>query len=406
VSGPARALLRRGGFSRLLAVSLLARLPSGMLSLAVVLTVHGRTGSFLTAGLAAAALTLAGALAGPVLAAIADRSSHAHVLVPAAAAQACGLCLLALAGSAPALVGYAALTGAVQPPLAGCVRACWPAVAGELLDAAYALDASFQELVWTLGPLLVGLVAALASPAASLLLCGAAGLAGTLGFCALAPDAGGRARRELAEERSRTALSCGALRALLASVLLAGAVIGAVEVGLPALAAADRADWAPGPLLALFSLGSMAGGLLHAARTWRLPPAGRYPLLLLALAAGVVPLAAVDSVGPALPLAFLAGLGLAPVITVQLALVGSLAPVGTEAEAFTWHRTATIAGMAAGSAVAGALAQTHGAGAAFALGCTGVTLACLLSTRWPSIAINGVRSPDQEDSTEAALFSA
>ena len=56
-----RALFSTPGVGRLLVSSVVGRLPSGMFSLAILLFVHGSTGSFLVAGLAVGAFSLAGA---------------------------------------------------------------------------------------------------------------------------------------------------------------------------------------------------------------------------------------------------------------------------------------------------------------------------------------------------------
>jgi predicted MFS family arabinose efflux permease len=176
------------------------------------------------------------------------------------------------------------------------------------------------------------------------------------------------------------ALASPELRALLVTVALAGVVIGAVEVGLPALAAEHGSRWSAGPLLALFSIGSMIGGLVYFARTWRLPIAPRYRLTLAVMTLAVAPLIASHSLTAGFLLSAVAGLALAPMLSAQLSPVGALARPDSTTEAFTWHRTATIAGMAAGSALGGLLIDTHGAGAAFALGCTGVAVAWLLTT--------------------------
>ncbi len=381
-----RALLSVPGFSRLLVSSVLGRLPSGMFSLAILLFVRAHTGSFLLAGLAVGAFTLAGAGVGPALGALVDRVGQRRVLAPSACAQAgalAALVALARAGApAGALIAVSALAGACQPPIAGCVRALWSVLAGDeqALESAYALDATTQEAIWTLGPLLVGATVALASPDLAVALCAAVTLCGTAFFTGSSIS---RDWQAPSHERARaSALASPGLGALLVTVAFAGVVIGAVEVGLPALAAEHRSSWAAGPLLALFSLGSMAGGLLYSARRWRLRGGARYSALALAMAIAVAPLAAVRTLGVAFPLAALAGLGLAPMLCAQFSLVGALAAAGTATEAFTWHRAATIAGMAGGSAAGGSLIDSHGAGAGFALGCTGVTIAWVLSQLW------------------------
>jgi MFS family permease len=374
-----RALFSAPGVGRLLVSSILGRLPVGMFSLAILLFVHGRTGSFLVAGVAVGAFSLAGALVGPLLGALVDRHGQTPVLLPAAVGQAgllVALVLVAQAGApVAAIVALAALTGAVLPPIAGCVRALWSEVAhDEELETAYALDATTQETIWTLGPLVVGLTAGFASPAAAVLLCAALTVCGTLYFATSTLSRGWRADTGEHARGGALAASPG-LRVLLCSVVLAGAVIGAVEVGLPALAMQQSARWSAGPLLALFSLGSMAGGLIYSARSWSLPIGRRYSAMLGAMALAVAPLAAVHSLAPAFGLSVLAGLALAPMISCQFSLVGALAPEGTVTEAFTWHRAATVAGMAGGSAVGGSLVDTHSAGSAFALGCVSVAAA-------------------------------
>lgn len=381
-----RALFSTPGFTRLLVSSVLGRLPSGMFSLAILLLVRGRTDSFLAAGVAVGAFSLAGALAGPLLGALVDHVGQTRVLLPAALVQGAllvGLVALAQTGApVAAVVAMAALAGAAQPPIAGCIRALWSHVAGDgaELETAYALDATTQELIWTLGPLLVGSTAVVLSPAAAVIACAVITVAGTAFFAASKLSSGWQASTQV---RSRaSALASPGLRALLATALLAGAVIGAVEVGLPALSVAHHARWAAGLLLALFSIGSMIGGLVYSAVSWRRPIGLRYMGLLLAMAGCVAPLIGVHALAAAYPLAVLAGLGMAPMLSCQFSLVGSLAPTGSATEAFTWHRGATIAGSAAGSTLGGSLIDAHGAAGAFALGCAGVVLACMLATLW------------------------
>jgi MFS family permease len=381
-----RALFATPGVGRLLVSSVVGRLPSGMFSLAILLFVHGTTDSFLAAGLAVGAFSLAGALIGPLLGAQVDRHGQTRVLLGAALAQAGLLVALVLLGvehpahpPVAATVALAAAAGGALPPIGGCVRALWSEVAhGEELQTAYALDATTQETIWTLGPLLVGLTAGFVSPAAAVLLCAALTVCGTLYFATSTLSRGWRAERR---ERGRgSALSASpGLRMLLYTVVLAGVVIGAVEVGLPALAVGQGARWSSGPLLALFSLGSMAGGLIYSARSWMLPIGRRYSAILMAMAIAVAPLIAVHALAPVFALSVLAGLCLAPMISCQFSLVGALAPEGTVTEAFTWHRAATVAGMAGGSALGGSLIDAHGPSGAFALGCVGVAAAAALA---------------------------
>ncbi|MGC2373145.1 MAG: MFS transporter [Solirubrobacteraceae bacterium] len=372
------------GFTRLLWSSVLGRLPSGMFSLAILLLVRERTGSFLVAGVAVGAFTLVGALMSPVQGAAVDRYGQTRVLVGSALAQGALLSMfvLVVAGGAPAIaiVAMAALAGSILPPVSGCVRALWPEAApdAETLEAAYALDAVTQEIVYTLGPLLAGAVATLLSPSASVLLCAIVTVAGTLFFAASPLSRGWRGSMH---KRSRGgALASPGVRILLLTAVFGGIVVGAAEVGLPALAVHLGSRGSAGVLLALFSVGSMLGGLLYSARSWLVSVGSRYMAILLGVEISVAPLIAVDSLPAALVFAAIAGLGVAPMLSCQFSLVGALAPPGATTEAFTWHRAATVGGIAGGSALGGVLiGVAGGVSAAFALGCTGAALAVVLA---------------------------
>lgn len=370
---PYRILLRTAGFPRVLLSSLVGRLPSGMLSLSLLLFVHARTGSFLSAGAVVGTFTLAGALASPLQGALVDRLGQTRVLLPCAVVQ--GALLVGFVPAADAglgeagMIGWATVAGAFLPPVSGCVRALWPMLATDqqTLERIYALDAISQEAIYTLGPLLAGTVAVLVSPGASVLLCAAIALAGTALFASCPASRGARGAQRGPWRGG--ALRSSALRLLLLSALLGGMVVGAAEVGLPALAAHLRSRGSAGALLALFSVGSMLGGLLYSARGSQAPPARRYPLLLLGVALSFAPLIAARSLVLAYPLSLVAGLGVAPMLACQFSLVGAFAPEGTATEAFTWHRGTTVAGIALGTAVGGSLVDRTAVGAAFVLGC-------------------------------------
>jgi predicted MFS family arabinose efflux permease len=319
----------------------------------------------------------------PVQGATVDRLGQSRVLVPAAIGQGALLTafVFVVREGVPvaAIVAVAALAGAILPPISGCIRALWPEVApdAEALETAYTLDAITQEIVYTLGPLFVGVVATLLSPTASVLLCIAITVMGTLFFAA--SELSRRWRGGLQKRSRGGALASSGLRTLLVSAVFGGAVVGAAEVGLPALAVHLGARGSAGVLLALFSLGSMIGGLIYAARSFRLSVGSRYTAILLGVEISVAPLVLVNSLPAGLLFSVIAGLGVAPMLSCQFSLVGSLAPMGTTTEAFTWHRAATVGGIAGGSALGGALVDAAGVSAAFALGCTGAALAAVLA---------------------------
>jgi MFS family permease len=378
-----RAVLAAPGAPYLLATSVLARLPLGMVSLAALLLLRERTGSFAAAGAGVGAFSLAQAAVAPVQGALVDRLGQRRVLLPCAGAHAlllAGLVVAAGAGAPAALlVVLAGLAGAVLPPVAACLRVLWPLVAPDPArrETAYALDAVTQEIIWTVGPVAVALVVALASPAAAVALCAAVTLGGTLAFAASALTR--RAPRLAAGGGRRGALASPGLRLLLLTAVLMGACIGALEVGFPSLAVHAGAPRLAGVLLSLWSVGSMAGGLWYGARAWRGRVEVRYAALLATIALTTAPLLAVHGVAPALVASALSGVAYAPALSCQMALVQAAAPAGAITEAFTWSTAAIAAGIAGGAALAGWLVEAAGVGVPFALGCAAAGAAAALS---------------------------
>ncbi len=378
-----RSVLSVPGAPRLFASALVARLPQGMASLAILLLVRGATGSYPAAGAAVGAYALASAGTAPLQGALVDRFGRVRVLAPTAFVQ--GLVLIALVvasrggAHAVALVSLSGLAGGLYPPIAPTVRALLRERLEDptVRETAYALESMAQELVWITGPLLVGLVIAVISPAAAVLLLGAVCMGGTVLFVR-SPLAAGRGSRARTHRRA-AALGSEQLRALLAPIALTGVGLGAVEVGLPSLALHAGSRSASGLMLALWSAGSLAGGLWYGSRSWSSPLGARYRLLLLILVACTAPLIAARSVPAGLALSLVAGLAIAPMFSCQYALVGRAATPGSETEAFTWVTAALVAGLAAGSAAGGALAA-RGVSAPFVLSCAATTLAAMLAT--------------------------
>jgi predicted MFS family arabinose efflux permease len=220
-------------------------------------------------------------------------------------------------------------------------------------------------------------VVAFASPRGAVLMLAAVCVTGTALFVRSPLVRSSAARGVLPERRS--ALASPELRALLAPVALTGAALGATEVGLPSLALHAGSRPASGVLLALWSVGSMAGGLWYGARAWSSPLASRYRLLLALAVVCTAPLIAARSIAAGLVCSFLAGLTIAPLFSCQYALVGGAVRAGSETEAFTWMSAALIGGVAAGSALGGAVIKPGGVGAPFLIACGATMLAAAIA---------------------------
>src|SRR3954447_5956541 len=152
----------------LLLAGFAGRLPSAMVPLALLLMVQQQTGSYAVAGLASATHGIAMAVMAPLLGRLADRRGPRRVLLAQAVAYPLLLALMAavvLSGAPlPALVAASAVAGAATPPVSRTLRALWARGDARVRATAYALDATFTELVFVAGPTTVAVVTVLASP--------------------------------------------------------------------------------------------------------------------------------------------------------------------------------------------------------------------------------------------------
>lgn len=383
------ALFRVPHVRRLVLSGMLARLPMGMIGLALLLLVRENGGSYGAAGLVSGAYFVATAVGAPIAGRLVDRRGQALILLRRALifpALLGAVCVLAALDAPLALIGISsAATGLFLPPVGSSLRALWPRlfVDGELRAAAYALEASLQEITFIVGPLLVALLTALVSPILALGAAAAIGGVGTLLVALAEPVRAWRPDERHAMSILGALESRGVVTIIGLSACL-GLGFGGTEVGFPAFAEGHGgAEYGSIPL-ALYAGGSLVGGLIAGAMVTM------SPLRLLRVSAVVL------AFGLALPLlgwsltsmavlAFVAGLPIAPVVMSAYGLVDAVATRGTAAEAFAWITTAVFAGFSVGMALGGTLIDAFGVKASFGLGAGAVALGALLVAVGPGL---------------------
>jgi MFS family permease len=355
------------------------RLPSAMVPLALLLMVQQQTGSYAIAGVTSATLGIAMAVMAPVLGRLADRRGPRGVLFAEAALYPLMLVALvaAVLGGAPTAVVIAAsaATGASTPLVSGTVRALWSRVDPAVRPTAYALDATATELVFVAGPTAVAALTVLATPAVAVGVAGVLAVAGALGIAT-----SGAMRAWVPAGVPQTGVLTTVLAPGMPRVLLSGSALmlgfGGLEVAIPAFADAAGSPGMSGVLLAVWSLGSVAGGLWFGARMVSASLPRQYRWGLLGVTIGLVPLAAISSPWMLGALLFLGGTAIAPTLTVQSSLVGSIAPAHATTEAFTWLSTIAFGASAVGAAVGGALIEgPAGVSGSLVLAAAGAALA-------------------------------
>jgi MFS family permease len=348
----------------LILATLLARMPIGMGAVGLILFVHGETGSFGSAGVVAGAFTVGIGITGPLLARQIDRRGLRRIIVPAALLTATGLVAVVVLGKAGAgtvpLAAAAAIAGCGTPPVGGVLRQHWPRlVAATELETAYALDAVLIEVTFISGPLLAGILAATAGPAVGLAVAAVFGASGSIWFERLLSVRPGEDPD--AERHWLGALRSPTLAVLVLAGLPLGACFGALDVVLPAFGAAHGSSALGGPLTAALAGGSAIGGIAYGARPAILGPPSQAAVRLGALMVlTCLPLIFATAVPEMFVFAALAGLCIAPQISVRNNLAIGTLTAGTATEAFTWLALAGTVGASAGSAVVGPLVEAQG----------------------------------------------
>jgi MFS family permease len=358
--------------SPVFAASILARLPLAMLTIGMLVHVKHVTGSFAAAGLVSGTLAVAQGAGGPALGRLVDRRGQTAVLLAGALVSGAGLlATAALPAGAPltALIALATVIGLATPPVGPCMRALLPGMV-EDADAqrgAYALDSAAVELTWVSGPPLVLLAGTVLSTGAALVVAGAILTVSTLLFAATKASRAWRPEPKTGEDTSGALRSPG-VRTLVLALGSAGLLFGATEVAVTAAADALGGTAAAGPLLGLWGVGSLIGGIVVARAGGGARTGAGLAALLAVLAATHLALAAAAGSMIALgAVIVLAGSMIAPTCATAYAMVDAAAPAGTTTEAFAWLATAIAIGTSAGAAAAGAVADASGPAPTFVL---------------------------------------
>jgi len=363
-------LLERPELRRTIVASVIGRLPIGILGLAILLATQASSGSFGLAG-AVAACYLAGLAAmAPVLGRVIDRTGPARILLVFAFVFPATLVTLVatLRFGAPLWTAFAlaALAGASFPPITVCLRTF---LRQRLLEeaqlaAAYSLESVLIEIIFIVGPMLVALFVAYAAASTAVLFAAICGLTGTLLF-RRSPVL---AQWRIEERKPSSLFGPLAVRGfvpLLAVILAYSGAFGLLEIGVTAYTAESGMPALAGLILGLMSVGSAAGGLAYGSRSWRLPLARQFALMLSIMGIGIALLALVANVFVFTALGIAAGVVMAPALIIQSMLVARTAPPHYATEAFTWSTSCLLSGVGVGLATGGLLLERANSSAVF-----------------------------------------
>lgn len=384
-----RAALTVQGVRAPVLMSLLARMPIAMISLALLLYVQRATGSFATAGAVSAGALLGVACGSVVQGRVMDHFGPSRPLWVMSAVF--GVLVLAeivaIEARAPeaVLVALAFGDGITEPTVGPASRALWGRLLppGAVRDAGYSYEAISMEMFFVLGPGLAGMLVALPWPGTGLVigtLCmivGSVGFAGTRAVRGWRPEPG-----ERPDGNPLGAIASPGMRTVALAALGMGIVVGFVEVAVPAAAAGAGYPTAGGLLLSLLSISSVLVGMVYGTRPCPRPMYLRMPVLLLGFGAVTCILVLPTTLVGLATVLLAVGSFITPQSTAHSMSIEVTAPAGTAAEAFGWVITAVTLGAAIGQSTSGSLVETLGPPTAFATGgAAGVAVAVLLWLR-------------------------
>jgi predicted MFS family arabinose efflux permease len=126
-----------------------------------------------------------------------------------------------------------------------------------------------------------------------------------------------------------------------------------VEIGIVAFVSGRHASASAGVVLAVWSVGSIVGGLLFGARIRTDTDVG-LAWAMLAMAGGIAATAAAPDTVSLAVIIFVAGATVAPGLARLYSRVGASAPEGAATEAFGWMAVGMLTGASVGAAFGGA----------------------------------------------------
>ncbi len=366
-----RVALRAPGSLAFCAASFVARMPIAIYPLGLILLFSKARGGasdggqFGVAGLLEGSYIVAGGVGNPLVSLLIDRFGQTRLLLPAALANAASALALVVLYQLHVPDGVIAIPvvglGFSYLPIGSLVRSRWSYVlAGRPeLGTAYSIESTLDELIFTIGPIVAAVLTTLVNPLAGIVLGAVLVAAGSMWLRAQ-PGTDPPVTTHTDEVR-RSALRHPGMVLLTVAMIGMGGAFGTMEVTVAAFASQHDARAQTGIVLAAFAIGSGLAGLAYGTRQWRSPLSLR---LLVSSVVFMLLLPIMLLAGNVLTVAILVGVvgfGIAPTLITGFGLVDKLVPARVLTEGLSWVGTGLNFGYGVGAAVAGVVADRHGA---------------------------------------------
>lgn len=368
------ALLRVPGLVGVVLSQLIARFPGGMLSLGLLIHVQQQTGYYAIAGLVIAAMSFGQAVASPISSRLMSKYGIRPVIGWLVVTSCIAIVAIALLPVTPFVaIPLGLFIGLTLAPIQPAARAIYPSlVPKQQLQSLQSLDASIQELIWILGPVITVFLATQVNSEIAVISSAVFGGVGGLWFLTrqqvktvTLPSSSGKIGAVLRKP--------AVLIVVLSGVMVVGS-FGAIEAATVS-AFGSGANSPAGIVLGLWAATSLIGGLAMGHS-----PMGPWSL---ARRLGFVAFGAALAMFTADPILLtgallISGLGVAPAMTVQYAIATESVDPGDVPESLGWLGTGWVIGGAIATAIAGFAIDAFGTSGGFAAAAIFAGLAALI----------------------------
>ncbi len=363
-----------------------------MISLAYLIHVERIFDSYGQAGLVLAATSFGQAVAGPLTSRWMGRWGMRTVISLTLVVSL--ISMAAVAFLPMVLAGYmlfGLLGGLATPPIQPAVRTIYPKmVNSRQLTPLFSLDASAQEIIWVMGPVITTFLAIQIAPPVAISVAGLFLLSGGVWFLAC-PEVGS-VRIPPSKRRLGSVLKNGAvLLSTVVGFLLIGSAA-AVEVAVVSVFGDEGAE--AGILLSMWAIASLIGGL--ALGGVQIGPWAMTTRMVIVAIGMLLALASTNFWWLLFSLA-IAGAGIAPALAVMFAIVSASVKFSETAEAYGWVGSGQLIGAALGSAVAGFAIDAYGSFGGFVAALIFATLGTVAA------AVSTMAHPDLRDRDPSPL---
>ena len=350
-----------------------------MLSLGLIIFVENQTSSYAIAGITVGAATLGISVAGPALSRWMAIVGIRTILGTTSFLNVIAVISMAFVPPEPLwLVLLGLMIGLTQPPIQTAARTIYPGITPKkLLGRLFSLDATAQEIIWVVGPVVITLIAAQFGNLPILITIAVIQATGSIWFIANKEVGSTKIPRTTdayGKVLKNRIVSIMTFMGLLFIGSFAGLEVGAVAIFEEAIA---------GLLIAVFSIGSVLGGVFIGGRA-NSKYALSWLIALVLLGFSMMLVFPYNPYWVGLSL-FIAGIGVAPTLGIMALTISGGTKPSEIAEAYGWQTTGQLVGISIGSALAGIAVDFISPVAAFAVSVifgVGTLLAALLAIKY------------------------